>query len=384
MSGAIYGIYVIQQHRSAWLESLELAVRQELETLGLHRSLTVRLSETPFDDDAPSVGAYLAGPSLAGDADLEQRVADAQAGGIPVIPVVERLGTFMASVPACLRPVNGFEFSGADPAQRLTRLLLEELGIEDRQRRVFISHKREDGLAAAEQLYTELSDHGFRPFIDRFSIREGQRVQDTIADALEQHAFLLLIETPQAHLSEWVFDEIEYALSHAMGITILSWPGDTKPVPGSRRLPRDCLVAAELRKDEHGYDVLTDAALERVVLGVEAAHAEGIVRRRRMLTQSVEDAALAAGCSCVPQRSWRLLVEQAGVSTLVGITPRLPGADDLQSLDQARALQDAEHAAMLVHSARRLRPRLHEHLAWVTGDREITLKPENAVGAHWT
>jgi hypothetical protein len=248
---------------------------------------------------------------------------------------------------------------------------------------VFISHKRDDGLGAAEQLHERLTHERFLPFIDRFAIPYGERTQDVIADALENYAFLLLIETPLAHDSHWVFDEVEYALSHAMGIMILSWPGSPTPVPGSHRLPRTQLDSADLAKDPHGYDILTAQALERVTGEIEAAHAEGIVRRRRMLTRSVEEAALAAGGSCVPQRSWRLLIEHAGISTLVGVTPRLPNASDLQQLDEARATQREDCRAMLIHGARALRPSLREHLHWVAGDRNMTVGPENGVGGHW-
>src|SRR5205807_2551001 len=126
-------------------------------------------------------------------------------------------------------------------------------------------------------------------------VRAAEDVQEKIADALEDHAFLLLLETPLAHTSEWVVDEVDYALSHTMGTLILRWPGDPPAVPGSAGLPRLALAPTELTTDEHGYDVLTAAALDRMVGEVEAAHAQGLVRRRRMLIRSIEEAAAAAG-----------------------------------------------------------------------------------------
>ena len=154
-------------------------------------------------------------------------------------------------------------------------------------------------------------------------------------------------------------------------------------MPASSRLPRLILASEDIATDDHGYDVLTDEALERVIRSVEAAHAEGIVRRRVMLTRSVEEAALAAGCVCVPQSTWRLLVERGGEATLVGVTPRLPKAEDLQDLDEARARDAADAQALLVHSARALSDSLRAHLTWVAGERELTLGPENAVGGRW-
>lgn len=301
------------------------------------------------------------------------------------MPVVEDLTRFQADVPASLALVNGFAWNERGPATRLARLLLAELGVEERQRRIFISHKRDDGLGAAEQIHDELTHKGFVPFIDRFSVREGSDVQAAIADALEDHAFLLLLETPAAHTSEWVFDEVDYALSHTMGILIVQWPGDPPPVPGSNDLPRLSLAAREVMLDAHNYDVLTAPALDRVVARVEAAHAQGLVRRRRMLIRSIEEAAAASGATaCLPLRDWRLLVEHGGQSTILGITPRLPTAEDLQLLDAACSATGIDPSAVLVHSARALRDLRATHLAWVAGARHLELTPENAIGGRWT
>jgi hypothetical protein len=332
----------------------------------------------------PVVGVYMGSPAAAGDANLGHRITSALAAGTVVIPVVESLAQFTANVQPSLTFANGFEWSAPGDYRRLARILLENLGIEDRERRVFISHKRDDGLGAAEQLHDYLTHAGFRPFIDRFAIRTGEGVQASIADALEDHAFLLLLETPLAHTSDWVFDEVDYALSHTMGTLILRWPGDPTPVPGSPGIPRLPIAGDELVKDEHDYDTFTEAALDRVVAAVEASHAQGLVRRRSMLVRSIEEAAKASGCtSCLPLPEWRLRVEHASGPTIVGITPRLPTATDLQQLDVVRAAATANPAAVLVHSARALRPERREHLEWVTGPRDLALTPENAIGGWW-
>lgn len=379
-----YAVRIFHSDRHADLDLLRAAIAGELETVGLHRSVTVAVTEADPPDDSPCIGIYLGSPAAVDDAALRTQVIEALSSGLAILPVVADLSEFNAAVCAELRPFNGFEWGNMQDPTRLVRLLLEEIGLEDRQRRVFISHKRDDGLGAAEQLHDALTHAGFTPFIDRFAIRSGRRVQDEIADALEDHAFLLLVETPLAHTSDWVFDEVDYALSHTMGTLILHWPGDIAPVPGSTGLPRRNVTAAELTKDEHDFDRFTEAALDDVIADVEAAHALGLCRRRRMLVQSVLESATAAGASCLPLPDWRLLIEGAdGVRTLVGTSPRLPTATDLQSLDVVRQINDPQLAALLVHSARVLRPELQEHLAWVTGERQIVLSPVNAIGAWW-
>jgi hypothetical protein len=385
MTQTTYEVQVIQLDRGAEMAELREALDAELQRVGMHRAVEVSVGEEPPSLPGPSVAVYLGSSAAAEDPGVASSIDAALAADLVVIPVVSDLGDFASLAPAALSPVNGWEWSGPEPAIRLARILLEELGIEDSQRRVFISHHRADGLGAAEQLHDGLTHTGFLPFIDRFAIRVGEDVQARIADALEDHAFLLLLETPSAADSEWILDEVDYALSHTMGTLILRWPGNPRPIPGTPGLPRIQLPANDLTRDAHDFDVLTDAALDRVLAEIEAAHAYGLVRRRRMMIASVDDAATAAGCSTVPMRHWRLLVECSGLnSTLVGITPRLPTAADLQRLDQAAAELGIEPSAVLIHSARVLRERLRDHLVWVTCGRELAVMPENAIGGRWT
>src|SRR4029077_5445146 len=113
-----------------------------------------------------------------------------------------------------------------------------------------------------------------------------------------------------------------------------------------------------------------------------AAHAHGLVRRRRLLLTSTAEAAVAGCASCVPLPGWRLKVDHGGTTTIVGTAPRLPTAEDLQALDEATAAY-APATAVLVHSARVVRANRRHHLQWVAGGRDLTLTPENAIGARW-
>ena len=92
------------------------------------------------------------------------------------------------------------------------------------------------------------------------------------------------------------------------------------------------LDTSDLTKDDHGYDVLTESALDRLIRDIEAAHAHGIVRRRRMLVCSVQDAARAKQATSVPLKDWILDVNSLEGRTIVAIAPRLPTAGDLQRL----------------------------------------------------
>lgn len=379
----LYTIQVIGSDRADVLSELRRAVAAELQDVGVHRSIDVSIVEGVRRPTTPTVAVLLAGPSAKHNVAVHADVEIARGFGTVIIPVVDDLGRFSDSVPPGVSAFNGFEWSGNDPKGRLARILLEELDIEEKERRVFISHKREDGLGAAEQLHDALSHNRFKPFIDRFAIPPGTDVQMYIADALEDYAFLVVLETPQAHRSKWVFDEVDYALSHTMGLLIVQWPGNPPQVPGSRDVPRLTLTDADLTADAHGYDVLAEDALDRVMQEVEAAHARAIVRRRRMLILSVQEAARATGSEATPLRDWRLDVSAPRGRSVVAVAPRLPGPADLHKLDLARGELDPNASGLLVHAARRLAQSRKEHLTWVVGARNLKILPETAIGGYW-
>jgi hypothetical protein len=379
-----YRVEVFESERASWADALGRAVQNELARVGLHRSLHVDLvnGHTP-PDRAPCVAVALLGANSPRDAVLRADIEAAATDGLVVIPVVDDLGTFGSQAPAEVARFNGFEWSGSNPARRLASLLLDELGIEDAERRVFLSHRRSDGLGAAEQLHDHLTHIRFKPFIDRFAIPAGGDVQGTIADVLEDFAFLVLLETPEAHESEWVFDEVAYALAHTMGVLIIQWPHDPHPIPGSADLPRLTLDPSELVIDAHGYEVLADSAIDRVLEAVEAAHANALVRRRRMLLLSAQEAAEATGATCLPLTNWRLDVSGSRGRSIVAVSPRLPEATDLQRLDEARTQVDPSAEALLLHAVRRFPPGRDAHLKWVVEGRNLTMVPDNQIGGHW-
>jgi hypothetical protein len=377
-----YGVQVIHEGDERRLADFQQALDAALRRDALHLAVEIDVTERPLPLDLPGF-VVVFGSEQARESDrVIEAVVDALGSGRVVVPVAATSNRFGAEVPATLRTFNA-HFWEPDGPDGLARLTLEELGIEERQRRVFISHKRDDGLLMAEQLHDELSHRRFKPFIDRFAIPAGADVSSFIADALEDYAFLLLIESPLAASSEYVFYEVDYALSHYMGMAIVSWP-NADPVPGAGGLARVRLSESDLTEDR-GFHVLVGDALEHVVAAVEEAHARGLVRRRQNVLLSTQEAAQSAGKQVTPLTGWRLLVAAEDTSDIVGVTTRLPETSDLFELDSAAArLLGDDRRTVLVHAARRLDPQREELLGWAAGDRSMTLLPENAVGRYWS
>lgn len=377
---ADYRIQAIHAQSDARFDQLAEAVRAEVLAIGLHRSVDVSVDSLPLAG-SPNVAVFFGGEDALADAGCIAAATEAVDNVRTIFPVVEDLANYSQDVPEALRPINGFGWSGFDPARRLARRLLEELGIEIGQRRVFISHKREDALLAAEYLADHLSHNGFNPFIDRFQVPSGVDIQERIANELEDYAFLLLLETPLAHSSDWVFDEVDYALSRFMGLHIVRWPGDFDSIPGTHRLPRQHLTEEDLR-ESNGYRVLTADALDAVLEEVEAAHAYSMVRRHRHLLRSVEDAAESAGYTSTPLGDWQLLTTRGLLSDVVKVTGRLPTPSELHTLDLSRSETNAR-TGVLVHATRRMATEREALLEWAASGRPLTLVPEHAIGGYW-
>lgn len=363
-------------------EAMVDALDAELRELGLHLDIEVSPHSNPAD--LPSGSPLLV--VFASDTpppDWEDALLRARDSGQLILPVVNEQAEIGTHLTDQLDAFNAWFYQEhPDPARDLARFLLEQLGVEERQRRVFISHRRSDGLLVAEQLYHALIEQRFRPFIDRFDIDPAADVQARIADVLEDYAFLLLLESPGVSESEWAFYEVEYALSHTMGIHIVSWPGDPPTMPGTHGLARQKLARTDL-VSTGPYDELVDTAVQAVVAEVEDAHARGLARRRKNLLRSVQDVATASGRSCTVLPHWRLLVEDAAARHVVGVTPRLPLVEDLKALhDAAGPIADPANC-LLVHAARSLGPDRKALLEWARSGRSIRLVPENAVGGAW-
>jgi signal recognition particle subunit SEC65 len=77
---------------------------------------------------------------------------------------------------------------------------------------VFISHSNKDTLIA-RQLAHRLSEAGLKVWIPEDKILPGDNWAKKIGQALEESDLMVVLVTPQAFESEWLKEEIQYALT---------------------------------------------------------------------------------------------------------------------------------------------------------------------------
>lgn len=77
---------------------------------------------------------------------------------------------------------------------------------------VFISHASKDTLMA-QQLARRLSEAGLRVWLPENEILPGDNWAKKVGQALEDSDLMVVLVSPQAFESEWVKEEIQYALT---------------------------------------------------------------------------------------------------------------------------------------------------------------------------
>jgi hypothetical protein len=77
---------------------------------------------------------------------------------------------------------------------------------------VFISHSSKDALIA-RQLAHRLSEAGLNVWIPEDKILPGDNWAKKVGQALEESDLMVVLVTPQAFESEWLKEEIQYALT---------------------------------------------------------------------------------------------------------------------------------------------------------------------------
>jgi hypothetical protein len=78
--------------------------------------------------------------------------------------------------------------------------------------RVFISHSSKD-TPIARQLARRLSEAGLRVWIPEDEILPGDNWAKKVGQALEESDLMVVLVTPHAFESEWLKEEIQYALT---------------------------------------------------------------------------------------------------------------------------------------------------------------------------
>lgn len=204
---------------------------------------------------------------------------------VPVLPVASQPDKVTKEIPEVLRGLNCAFYGGAGGSERVFGSLLECLGMLPRQRRVFLSYKRDESSAVAVQLFAELSARHYEVFLDTHSITPGVDFQESLWHSLCDVDVLLMLDSPNYFSSRWTAAEFGRALAKGIGVLRVEWPrGAASDIAGTSSLVQ--LTDADFQADL----TLQPAALDLVCDSLEDFRSLAHATRHLGIVGAVEDA----------------------------------------------------------------------------------------------
>lgn len=335
-----------------------------------------------LDLRAPMIGVYFAltAPPELTKPSLLEFLSDGQL----VVPVVHDLEKFNEFVPAALRSINGYQLDPSDIEMvRLCDVVLENLSLLRRSRRIFISYRRLESQRVAIHLYEELDRRTFDVFLDTHSIRPGEPFQEVLWHRLADTDVMVLLDSPGFLDSRWTEEELARANSTSLQILQVVWPDHPQKAQTSfnqtYQLSADEFVdpAVTLGVDAR----LVDAAAEAIALEAESLRARALAARRAYLVQEMfrEAAAVGADISAQPGRYLKLETPD-GARAIIVPTVGVPDALRYQEIEED-IVDEGITDLMLVYDERGVRDRWLKHLSWLDPHMKVRSLPIGKVGA---
>jgi len=273
MTTPIYELALMGAPTDGQVAELVKEIEPAVSAFGLRLGVDVGLNIRPLTfepSNRTSVAVAFFGSEISSDRDVSLLLSRS----IPVLPIVSSLVKVKAELPMQLWPINCLEY-GAVGAGRVASALLECAGLLPRQRRIFLSYRRDEARQAALQLFDALSARLFDVFLDTHAIAPAEDFQSALWHRLCDADVLLMLDTPTYFESRWTTAEFGRALAKGVAVLRVEWP-DMTPSIRTATTSRAELLATEI---DASTGRLEDSAIERICSQVEAARSEGIAVR---------------------------------------------------------------------------------------------------------
>jgi hypothetical protein len=280
----LYELAVIGVPSDAHAEELKRCISQVVELFGLHlgHEITWQVRPASFTpaQKSPAAVAFFGGVGIS-EAGLDSLLAT----GVPILPVASADGRIGPEIPAKLKALNCLTYAGDGP-QRIATAMLECVGLLPRQRRVFVSYRRDHARGAALQLFNELSSRQFDVFLDTHGIAPAEDFQAVLWHRLCDSDVLVMLDTPGYFESRWTSAEYGRALAKGISVLRIGWP-DVSPSPRTATASRLDLIAAEI---DPATGQLVEDAINRICSQLEFVRGQSHAVRNLNLFSNLQQA----------------------------------------------------------------------------------------------
>lgn len=356
-----YQVILLGAGAARWRRPFVRALEKRLVEFGptITQSLKVLVSSTLANHDPaqPAVAIYFGGDPLTDAA----AAAGILAQSIPTIPAVPDLQQFTSQVPAALHAINGMSLSSDHDLPAVVNMVLENLALIRRARRLFLSYRRSESATAARQLRVAFDALGYDAFLDTNSVPKGDDFQLVLWHRLLDSDVLVVLDTADFLSSRYTRMEIANASAMSVGMLQVLWPGVVRP--------RHSMLAVPLRlkPEDLAGDGLIENAVSRITTATEGLRARCVAARHANLVGEFCAEAARAGATISVQPE-RYVLAQLRSGRRIAAIPAVGVPDALRYHEASGRFSavgvDADEA-VLIYDHRGMLPQWTQFLDWL-------------------
>ena len=330
-----------------------------------------------YQNKQPSFVYYLGSPTHK-DRDVAL-LDELMKNGDVILPLYFSKGNFNEEIPKVIRCMNGKLYDVKDN-ESYVNYALECLRLLRVNRRLFISYRRTESTAVANQLFDTLVRHNYDVFLDTYSIGAARDFQEELHHRLTDSDVLIQLYTPDFKSSEWCIEEILVANQKQVGIIEIIWPGVDLDMYNHLCEPiflkEQDFLSASNNKDAK----LSDKIVEEIARRVESVRARNLAARQDSLIGEFLDAARMFGRQIIQE--YRYLKERNPDGTTRIFVPAVgvpQSYDCFKSLEFRDLLQSENVSTIyLIYDDLRIKHKWIEHLDWLNLQLEVkTIKKKD-------
>ena len=324
-----------------------------------------------YENRQPSFVFFLGGDVVNRDKDnalLEILLSN----GEPIYPLFFGENGFAQEIPDLLSAMNGHRYL-SENMDKFVNCALETLRLLRKTRKVFISYRRADSAAVADQLFDVLARRNFDVFLDSYVIRGADNFQHELFHRMSDCDVLVQLNTHDFTNGKWCRDEVEMANMKQIGIVEVIWPG--------MRLERwselccPChLKAEDFRRKYYMNDKarLKLGILDKIASEVESVRARNLAARQDNIAGEFVKEAKKIGKTITKELYYLIEKLPNGKRRLYLPAVGIPSSYDYyESLEFRDLLKDDSLEIFLLYDELRIRSRWISHLDWLDSSLEV-------------
>lgn len=346
---------------------------KRLQELGIDESCVKVIKAENFDIDYSNCQpafAFFLGSAAERDKDLRE-LEVLLGNGDTIYPLYFENGSFEQETPECIHQMNGHQYL-VQELDRYVNCALESLRLLRKTRKVFISYRRTDSTAVANQLFDVLTRRNFDVFLDSYVIRGADNFQEELFHRMSDCDVLVQLNTNDFKNSKWCRAEVEMANMKQIGLIEVIWPNS-----GLERWSELCypyhLKAEDFRRKrfKNSKSVLKNSVLNAIARDVESVRARNLAARQDNIAGEFVKEAQKQG-RVVVQELYYLLEKKENGMRLYLPAVGIPSAFDYyESLEFKTLLQNQDLEIYLLYDELRIREKWIKHLDWLDSSLEV-------------